>query len=188
MDNIISYICVCISALIFSLGILLKVKKNILYVNILSSTFYASSYIFLGNKLGAVFAMWGILRLLAFSFLGENERYDTKTLNIISSSFFAVLYTVSAVFTWTDWFCILPVIGDILVSFVLGSKNVTVIKFVVLVQAILNTTYLFLLGSVVGGISQLFVSILTIVGIIRMFKKSENNDNNSNIISSKANA
>ena len=76
---------------------------------------------------------------------------------------FSVALTICTIFAWSGWISLLPLISAIIVSFALANKNVLIIKFAFIIQAVLITTYLFLLALWINAISQIFVFVFGLV-------------------------
>jgi hypothetical protein len=59
---------------------------------------------------------------------------------------FSLVLTACSIFTWDGWISIIPLFGTVFVSIALGCKNLVFVKFSFAVQAILISTYLFILS------------------------------------------
>ena len=143
-----------------------------------ATTLYLLNYLFVisinsAAKIGAITAGFEILRLIIFYFLDKSEKYNTKRWNLIAAVSFSVILTVCTIFAWSGWYSILPLVSAILVSLALGNKDVKLIKISFIFQAACITTYLFLLGLWLNAITQIFVFIFGIVGLITFIVKSK---------------
>jgi len=177
-NEIISAICIYLSATIFSLSLQGKSKIKILFIQMFASMLYLANYLFVLNinpaaKIGAITASFEILRLLVFFFIEKSEKYNTRRWNIITAICFSIILTTCTIFAWCGWVSVLPLVSAILVSFALGSKNVIFIKMAFIIQAACIVTYLLLLGLWLNAISQIFVFVFGIVGLITYIKATK---------------
>ena len=176
-NEIVSAVCIYLSATIFSLSLQGKSKVQILFIQLFASMLYLANYLFVitinpAAKIGAITAGFEILRLLVFFFIEKSEKFNTKKWNIAAAISFSIILTVCTIFAWCGWFSILPLISAILVSIALGTKDVKFIKIAFIIQAACIVTYLFLLNLWLNAISQVFVFIFGIIGLITYMKKS----------------
>ena len=169
-NEIVSSICICCSATVFSLSLQGTTKIKILFTQMFASIFYLASYLFVLTinpvaLVGAVIAGFEILRLLVFFAIAKNDRLNRKSINITAMLIFSAVLTICTIFAWSSWISILPLISAIIVSFALANKNVLIIKIAFTIQAVLITTYLFLLTLWINALSQIFVFIFGLVGV-----------------------
>lgn len=170
-NEIVSAVCIYLSAIIFSLSLQGKSKLTILFVQLFASFLYLANYLFVitinpAAQIGAITAGCEILRLLTFFFIEKSEKYNTKKWNIITAIIFSVALTVCTIFAWSGWFSIFPLIAAIIVSLALGNKNIKLIKIAFIIQAACIIAYLFMLNLWLNAISQIFVLIFGIIGLI----------------------
>ena len=169
-NEIVSSVCICLSATIFSLSLQGVTKVKILFIQMFASMLYLSSYLFVLTinpvaLVGAITAGFEILRLVVFFVIEKNDRWNTRNVNLIAMFVFSILLTLCTIFAWSGWISILPLLSAIMVSFALGNKNVVIIKIAFIVQSVLITTYLFLLALWINAISQVFVFIFGVIGL-----------------------
>lgn len=177
-NEIVSSICICCSAAIFSVSLQGKKKIQILFIQMFASFLYLFSYLFVLKinpvaLVGAITAGFEILRLVVFFIIEKYDRWNTKSINLIAMFAFSVVLTICTIFAWSGWISILPLISAIIVSLALGNKNVVIIKIAFIIQAALITTYLFLLTLWINAISQIFVFIFGLVGLFVYLKSNK---------------
>jgi len=175
VEEILSIICISVSSVIYSGSLLLRNKKNILITQICSSVLYVGSYIFAllineSAKIGVITASFELLRLIVYYLIDKKENVS-KIWKIIAASMFSLAITITTVLTEPSLLCLLVLIGAILVSFALSSKNVLFIKLACVVQALGIIVYLFLLGLLFNAISQVFVLVMGSIGLINYMIK-----------------
>ena len=158
-NEIVSSICICCSAVIFSLS-LQGMTKFVLTINPVA-------------LVGAITAGFEILRLVVFFIIEKYDKWNTKRINLIAMFAFSVTLTICAICAWSGWISILPLISAIIVSLALGNKNVVIIKIAFIIQAVLITTYLFLLALWINAISQIFVFVFGLVGVLIYLNKNK---------------
>lgn len=180
-NEIVSSVCICCSAAIFSLSLQGVTKIKILFIQMFASLLYLMSYLFIldvnaAALVGAITAGFEIIRLIVFYFLEKKEKFNTKTINLIAMISFSIILTVCTIIAWGGWISIFPLISAVIVSLALGNKNVLIIKIAFIIQAALITTYLLLLSLWINAASQIFVFVFGIVGLISFIKKSQVNN------------
>lgn len=179
-NEILSSICICCSAVIFSLSLQGMTKTKILFIQMFATVLYLASYLFVLNinsaaLVGAITAGFEMIRLIVFYVIGKHEKFNTKTINLVAMITFSIILTVCTIVAWGEWISIFPLISAIIVSLALGSKNVVVIKVAFIIQAAFITTYLFLLSLWINAVSQLFVFVFGIIGLIMLLKNNKYN-------------
>jgi hypothetical protein len=177
-NEIVSSICICLSAAIFSLSLQGMTKVKILFIQMFASMLYLASYLFVLNinpvaLVGAITAGFEILRLVVFFVIEKNDKFNTRKINLISMVTFSVVLTICTIFAWGGWISIFPLISAIIVSLALGNKDVVIIKIAFIIQAALITTYLLLLTLWINAASQMFVFVFGIVGLITFLHKNK---------------
>ena len=177
-NEIVSSVCICCSAAIFSLSLQGKKKIEILFIQMFASLLYLASYLFVLNinpvaLVGAITAGFEILRLVVFFFIEKYEKFNTRKINLISMLAFSIILTICTIIAWGGWISIFPLISAVVVSLALGNKDVVIIKLTFIFQAALITTYLLLLSLWINAASQVFVFVFGIVGLVTFIKKSK---------------
>lgn len=178
-NEIVSAICICLSAAFFSLSLQGQKKITILLVQLIASLLFLANYLFViqinpSATAGAVVAACEIARLIVFYIVEKNPKFNTPKINLIAGISFSIIVSIATIFAWSGWISIFPLVGGILVSLALGSKNVILIKSAFIVQAACITTYLLMLSLWINATSQAVVFIFGILGIITMIKKAKN--------------
>lgn len=180
-NEIVSSVCICCSAAIFSVSLQGRKKLQILFIQMFASLLYVSSYLFVvktnpGAVVGAITAGLEMLRLIVFFIIERKEKFNTRKVNLIAMISFSVVLTVCTIFAWGGWISIFPLISAIIVSLALGNKNVLIIKIAFIIQAVLISTYLFLMSLWINAASQVFVFICGVVGLIAYLHKNKAKD------------
>lgn len=179
-NEILSSICICCSAAIFSLSLQGMTKIKILFIQMFATALYLASYLCVLNVnsaalVGAITAGFEMVRLIVFYVIEKHEKFNTKTINLIAMITCSIILTVCTIVAWGTWISIFPLISAIIVSLALGSKNIIVIKIAFIIQAAFITTYLLLLSLWINAASQVFVFAFGIVGLITYLKKNKKN-------------
>lgn len=172
-NEIASAICICCSATIFSLSLQFNTKLKIFFVQIFASILYILNYAFVIKTAlaGVIAGSFEMLRLITFYIIENKEKYNTKKVNLIAGISFAVILTICGIITWDAWYSVLPIIGAIVCSLVMGTKNVLWLKCVYVFQTICIVVYLIMLGLWINMISQVVVLVCGIVGLITFILK-----------------
>lgn len=177
-NEIVSSVCICLSAVIFSFSLQGMTKIKILFIQMFASALYLASYLFVLTinpfaLVGAITAGFEILRLVVFFIIEKHEKFNTRKINLITMFTFSIVLTICTIFAWGGWVSIFPLISAIVVSLALGNKNVVIIKIAFILQAALITTYLLLLTLWINAVSQIFVFVFGIVGLIVYLNKNK---------------
>lgn len=175
-NEIASFVCIGLSSIIFSISLQAKTKQKILIIQLFASILYFLSYavvisIIPSAIIGAITAIFELIRIIVFYFIDKNEKYNTKSVNLIASISFCVVLSICTLFAWSGWYSLCPLIGAIIVSLALGNKNMVFVKISYIVQSFLIITYLLLLQLWVNAITQGVVFVFSIVGLITYLNK-----------------
>ncbi len=170
IEFILSQVFICISACIYSISLILKTKQKMLALQMISSVFYISHYFLLKANLAGFVAVLETIRLLVFFLLDKKEKFNKPIIRIFACVLFSLLSIVCAIFTWDGIYCLLPLIATVVVNITLSFKNVIFYKFGALIYASLIIVYLFLIGSILGGISQSITFVFGLIGLIKSLK------------------
>ena len=171
IEFILSQVFICISACIYSISLILKTKQKMLALQMISSVFYISHYFLLKANLAGFVAVLETIRLLVFFLLDKKEKFNKPIIRIFACVLFSLLSIVCAVFTWNGIYCLLPLIATVVVNITLSFKNVIFYKIGALIYASLIIIYLFLIGSILGGISQSLSFVFGLIGLIKSLIK-----------------
>ena len=161
-----------ISCTLYALSLLFKSKSKLLIIQIISSLFFASQYFLLSSYIGGAIATLEMIRVFVFYFI--NKYNDTNKVRFIASLSFIIVGGVCSIFTWADWYSIFPLLGLIAVTICLGLKNLIALKISCIFSALCATFYLYLLGSIFGMFTQIFIIIVGITGLIIYIVKNKN--------------
>ena len=178
-NEIASFVCIGLSSIIFSISLQAKTKQKILIIQLFASILYFLSYaviisIIPSAIIGAIIAIFELIRIIVFYFIDKSEKYNTKSFNLIASIAFCVVLSICTLFAWSGWHSIFPLIGAIMVSLALGNKNMIFIKISYVVQSLLIITYLLLLHLWVNAITQGVVFVFGVVGLLSFLIKQRN--------------
>ena len=82
-NEIVSSVCICCSATIFSVSLQMKKKLQILFIQLFASVLYIASYLFVVNinaaaTVGAITASLEMLRLIVFFIIEKYEKLNTR--------------------------------------------------------------------------------------------------------------
>ena len=146
-----------------------------------SSILYILSYIFALNVnsaslIGVIIAVFEFIRLIVFCIIEKSDKFNTKITNFVTVFTFLIILTTCIIFAWSGWISILPLIGTILVTIALGCKDVLLIKISCVMQSVLITIYLLLLTLWINAITQVFVFVFGVIGVITYLVKNRRSD------------
>ena len=147
-------------------------RVNILIFQSLSNLFWVMQYVLLGTPSAVIALVLGILRNVFYMLRGVVRFADSIAVPVV----FSVLFTLSAFFTYSNIFDILPTLAMIAASLAFFCKKEQHIRIISLFVAASWLVFGISAGSIASMVadSLTFISILT--SIIRYYKKSNNND------------
>lgn len=183
IEFILSQVFICLSACIYSTSLILKTKQKMLILQMCSSVFFITHYFLLGAKLAGFVAILETIRLFVFYFLDKYEKINTLLTRVISCIIFSGLSIVTAIFTWNGTVCLLPLLATIIVNVTLSFKNVIFYKVGASIYSTMIIVYLFLIGSIVGGIAQSVSFVFSVIGLINGIKQHRLSKNSSEQLS-----
>lgn len=133
-----------------------KEKKNILKIQIASTTAYAIQYSMLRAYAGVIPDVITIIRNAVFIKIGENKAKSSKIILMI----FIVLILILGIFTYDDYFSIIPIVLSIVYTLAAWQNNTKLIRisyiFCAVLWIIYNIhiyAYISLVGNVLGIVS-----------------------------------
>lgn len=184
-NEIVSSVCICCSAALFSLSLQGQTKIRILFVQMFASILFLMNYLFAmisnsGAMMGAITSTFEIARLFVFFFIEKSTKYNTKKVNLIAMVIFSIVLTACSLFAWDGWISIFPLISAIIVSLALGNKNLVIIKIAFIIQAALISTYLLLISLWINAASQVVVLVLGVVGLVTYLNKNKQRSQSTN--------
>lgn len=184
-NEIISAICICLSAIIFSVSLQAHTKLRILFVQLFASLLFLANYLFVltiipSAKIGAITSTFEILRLIVFYLLEKSKKLNNVKYKLTASIIFCIILTICTILAWSGWISLFPLVAAILVSLALGSENIVFLKLAYIFQAACITTYLLLLSLWINAVSQIVVFIFGIVGLVLFLKNKNSNKSTVN--------
>lgn len=153
-----------IVALLFILFSFQKNKKySILLFLVIAQVLFTLHFGLLGAWTGA--AMNGVAAIRTYIF---NQR-GTKSWsnNKFWLYMFILLFWASGIITWKGWYSLLPILAMTVDSFAVWNKKTSNIRLIMLIPRPLWFIYNFTVGSYAGMITEVFVLLSIVVGVIR---------------------
>lgn len=165
MAYITSQILVVVSSLIYSISMLVSNKRNLLFMQIFSSSLFALHYYLLGAYIGGIVSTLDAIRIVVFYFIDKKNNTDLN--RKLACASFIVIGLIGACFTWEAWYSILPIISLIIVNTALALQNLKILKISLNTSILFVIAYMVFIKSYFGMATQIFVLIVGIVGVIR---------------------
>lgn len=117
----------------------------------------------LGAWTASAMNMLGASRTFLFVLRGRKKWLENNTLLYV----FIGLFVIAGIITWQNWLSLLPVLGMTIETIGLWMKNPTKIRFTVIVPRPLWLTYNTIYRSYAGMLTEAFVLVSILTGIIR---------------------
>ena len=168
---VLSQIFVGVSSALYALSLLVKSKKILLLVQIISSIFFVAQYLLLGAYLGGLVAGLELIRTITFYFIDKN--FNTNKVRFTASAIFIVVGIIGSIFTWATWYSVLPLLGLLAVTTCLAFNSIVPLKLSCIFSAICAGIYLIFLKSYFGFATQVFIIVIGVTGLITMLIKNK---------------
>jgi len=150
--------------LIFAIFSFQNNKRNlILFFLGMAQMFFIFHFVLLGIWTAAAMNIVGSTRTFFFIFRGRKKWTDSIAIMFI----FICLFLIAGVTSWQNWLSILPIIAMIIETIGLWQKNPRLIRFIVFVPHPMWLTYNFIHRSYPGVLTEVFILVSLITGIIR---------------------
>ena len=143
-----------------------KTRKNILLTKLIANCFWTLHYGFLGAWSGAAICAIGVLRESIY--LNNHRKWAKTKLWLL---LFVLLSIISAIFTWTNPYSILPSLASVLSVYSFWRGNPTLTKILSLPISTCFLTYNIFFGSYIGIINEIFVLTSTMIVLIQIYRK-----------------
>ena len=157
----ISQILVTSSSIVFAVSLFLNSKKNLLFLQIFSSSLFALHYFFLEAYLGGLISLIDCIRIVTFYVI--DKRNGTNLNKQISCVIFIVLGLIGSMFTWSGWYSIFPIICLITVNLSLTLNNLICLKIGFSISQASTILYMFFIASYFGLATQVAVFIVSLI-------------------------
>ena len=138
-------------------------RKPLLVFNILINLLWAVHYIMLDAKSGCACSVIAAAMIFASYFKGNNKFMASLAVPLI----FSVIFTVFGLLTYQNWISVIPIAGNILVTFAFWNDKEYTIKSIFVVVAFMWVVYGGLIGSVISVIGQSMSFVTNIYYVIK---------------------
>lgn len=161
---VLSNILFALSAISYGASNLIKQKKWLLAVQIVSSFVYILSLMFLNAKIAAIVGIFDTLRLVVFYLI--ELKNGGKRAKLYAGLALFVVCVFCSYFSWNGWYSILPISSSFIILISLVVSNELFIKISTLTSSISVTTYLILNGLFVTAILEATAILSALIGLI----------------------
>ena len=166
-----NYIGQLIGVLAIGVSFLIYIQKSryrMVFLKLVTDVLWVVHHLSISSFTAA--ATTGIAILREIVFLPEGKKNKDHTLTLV---LFSVLFVAASVFTWKDYFSILPAIASVLATLAFSSDRVKTIR----IFALLSSFCMFLYGihyvSIPTIINEMFVETSIIVSLIKEYRSKE---------------
>ena len=166
LNYILSQVCVILAVGFLGTTYLIKDKKIILFLSILTALLYGIQYLLLGAMAGFYMDLVSIVRSMWFYINAKNKK---------KNSIFVLigLYIIAIVFgvlSFKDIFSIFPMIATMLYTYSIWQDDVKVYRLLAIPVSISWITYNVYSKTLFGIITESVLLIIEIVGVIKLKK------------------
>ena len=170
--NVLAQIFGAFALLFLVISYLQKKRINFLNFQFFANIFYVLQYFVLHAYSGMVAFLISTIKMFIF-------RIDEKK-NKSTSIFFLILlefsFVVLGILTYENLYSLIPILGACLFTYGAWQRNLKITYFIGIVVALISNVYDIIVGAYVSVISNLFELLASLIGFIRIFKSS-NEDN-----------
>ena len=150
--------------LIFAIFSFQNNKRNlILFFLGMAQLFFIFHFALLGVWTAAAMNIVGSTRTFFFIFRGRKKWTDSNAIMFV----FIGLFLIAGVISWQNWLSIVPIIAMIIETIGLWQKNPRIIRFIVFIPHPMWLIYNFINRSYPGVLTEIFILVSLIAGIIR---------------------
>lgn len=139
-----------------------KKGKSLLTFKLISDLLWFLHYVLLGAYSGAAIAVIGVFRESVF--INQDKKWAKGRQWLI---LFMICSVVSSVFTWKNWFSLLPAIGSVISVISFWRNDPKLARFLALAISACMMTYDIVCGSYMGIANEIFTISSVIFGILR---------------------
>ncbi len=151
-------------ALVFAMiSYQMKTQKKIVFIQIISCTFFAVHFLMLEAYTGALMNFIAAVRSVVFA--NKDKKWGRSNWWIV---FFSIVCIVAVGFTWEGVLSLMPMAGMVLTSIAWGIEKASLVRLISLPSSPLWIVYNFICGSTAGVLTEVFVMISIITAMIRL--------------------
>ena len=159
--NIIAFVAVAVTFISYQVNS----QKKLLVIQIVATVISAVSFMVLGAWTGFAMNCVAILRNVAY-YNKDRKPFDNKLVPYV----FAAIMIGLGIATWTEWYCVLSVVGLVINTVALSSPSAQLIRGSILVTSPMVLLYDLLAGNIMEAMKELIAIISSVIGIIRYRK------------------
>lgn len=147
-----------------------KVKKDILFVQIISYIMFVIHYYMLGGITGSICNLLGLIGFLVIYFL---EKKHKKLLNILIVPIILSII-IASLFTFKNLYSIFPIFGSISVLISFLEKDEKLIRLIGIFSAVCWLVYAIYCNSYVAIVFEILLLISTSISILKNDRNKKN--------------
>ena len=172
MQGILAQIIGFIATILIIISLQVKSKKALyLLINGSAALIFSISFILLEAYSASFINMIGVILAFTMYF------HDKKSIPVhkLTIAFFVIATVTGTVFTYTNIYSLIPLLGGLLYILIVTSKNMKNVRLCTVAQATTWITYDIIIGAYTLALAPIFALTSSIVGIIRHdISKSKN--------------
>lgn len=141
-----------------------KSRGKMVFLKLVTDFLWVAHHFSISSYTAAVTTGIAVFRELAFLKKSKNVR---DTLEIL---IFSVLFVLSSVFTWKDWFSIFPSAASVLSTIAFGSDRIKLIRIFAFLSSVCMLIYGIHYFSIPTVINEILVESSIIIALIKRHK------------------
>ncbi len=138
-------------------------RKTVVLFNVLINFFWGIHYLLLEAYSGAACAAICTVMITVFYFKGKTKFLSSYALPIV----FSVVFIAFGLLTYQNIFSIIPIVGNVIMTFAFFSDTEIEIKTCFVIIAALLTAYNGIIGSLLGCLGQVLSLVSNIFFVVR---------------------
>lgn len=138
-------------------------RKVVVLFNALINFFWGIHYLLLEAYSGVACAAICVVMIIVFYFKGKTKFLSSVALPVV----FSIIFITFGLYTYQDIFSILPIVGNVIMTFAFFSNTEIEIKTCFVIIAALLTAYNGIIGSLLGCLGQALSLGSNIIFVVR---------------------
>lgn len=164
INYLLSQICVILAVIVLGTTYLIKDKRIILLMSILTALLYGTQYLLLGAMSGVFMNIVSIVRNIWFYINAKNKKKNSIIVLIV----LYVIAIVLGVLSFKSIFSIFPIIATTLYTYSIWQDDIKLYRWLAIPISLSWITYNIHSNTLFGIITECILLIIEIIGVIKL--------------------
>ncbi len=163
MIFILAQLCGIIALLLTVISVQFKTKEKIVMCSVFANVVVAIQFFLLNAITGAIISVINTIRCIIFYYYKKKN----KTPSFLVLAVFEIIAVISGVFSWQNFWSIIPIIVTVVYTYGLWQDNVTIIRITTGIAGFGWYLYDIIVRAYVGAIQEISQFISAIISLIK---------------------